>query len=128
MLLLDTCVAIWLSTEQERLSAVVRAAIARSAGSLYVSGITAFEFGLLRSTGRVSSALDAEEWFSLLLENHGLHEIPVSGAIAARSTALPAIHKDPADRMIVATAVIRGLPIATPDGTIPKYPGVTTVW
>ena len=65
---------------------------------------------------------------TLLAERYRLAEISVDAAVAARSARLPAIHKDPCDRIIVATAMIHHLPIVTPDTTIPQYPHVKTIW
>ena len=63
-----------------------------------------------------------------MVQWHGLHEIPVSGAIAARATLLPAIHRDPFNRILIATAQEHRLKIVTPDATIAKYPNLDTLW
>ncbi|MGP8202120.1 MAG: PIN domain-containing protein [Limisphaerales bacterium] len=57
-----------------------------------------------------------------------MRELPVSGVIAARATLLPAIHRDPFDRLLIATAQEHRLKIVTPDATIAKYPGLDTLW
>ncbi len=63
-----------------------------------------------------------------MVQWHGLRELPVSGVIAARATLLPAIHRDPFDRLLIATAQEHRLKIVTPDATIAKYPGLDTLW
>jgi PIN domain nuclease of toxin-antitoxin system len=57
-----------------------------------------------------------------------LHELPVSGLLAARATLLPAIHRDQFDRLLIATAQEHRLKILTPDATIAKYPNLDTLW
>ncbi len=59
---------------------------------------------------------------------HGLHEIPVHGSIAASSTMLPQLHKDPCDRVIISTAQRYDLIVLTPDALITRYPDVRTSW
>lgn len=128
MLLLDTCALLWLAADQQHLSAVARRAIAQHAGKLFVSAISAFEIGVKHQKGRLELPLKPEEWFTRALELHGLRELPITGQIAARSTALPPLHADPCDRIIVATAEIHSLTVATLDEVIRQYPGVRVSW
>ncbi len=128
MVLLDTCTLLWLAAEQSQLSPAAREAIARNAGRLFVSAISAFEIGIKHAKGRLSLPVEADAWFAQVLDFHGLREIPVSGRIAARSTALPPLHADPCDRLIVATALLHDFVIVTPDPLVRSYPGVVTDW
>jgi PIN domain nuclease of toxin-antitoxin system len=57
-----------------------------------------------------------------------LLELPVSSVIAARATLLPAIHRDPFDRLLIATAQAHRLRLLTPDPTITKHPNPETFW
>jgi PIN domain nuclease of toxin-antitoxin system len=98
------------------------------AGDLFVSAISAFEIGLKQKKGRLTLPLPAEQFFAVALSTHGLREVPVDGAIAARSTSLPPLHADPADRMIIATAQRDGLTILTPDPLIHAYPDTRVSW
>ena len=128
MLLLDTCAVLWLADDQESLSARAREAIEESAAGLFVSAISAFEIAIKHRQGKLRLPLEPAEWYAEALETHGLSEIPVSGEIALRATALPPIHRDPCDRFIIATALTKDLAVVTPDRTIPQYPGVRVVW
>src|SRR5579864_9518650 len=111
ILLLDTCCLLWLAADPARLSETSRALIARSAGSLYVSAISAFEIAVKSRKGRLTLALDPEAWFERALLAHGLIEEAVDWRIAARSATLRAVHADPCDRIIVATAQLRGMTV-----------------
>ena len=67
-------------------------------------------------------------WWDRAMTHHGLNVIPVSDVIALGSTALPPLHADPCDRMIVATASQVAAAVVTSDPLIRQYPGVTVVW
>lgn len=128
MLLLDTCTLLWLVAEPDRLSDKASGLIRRHAGALHISSITAFELGIKQRKGRLTLPLPAPEWFSRALALHGLRDVPIDGEIAGRSTQLPPIHGDPADRFIVATAQRDSLLILTPDPHIHAYPDTRVVW
>jgi PIN domain nuclease of toxin-antitoxin system len=123
-LLLDTCAAIWISTEQpfarQTTEAIERA---RAAGEPnYVSPITAWEVGLLVSRGRLNMQMTADRWFARLTEAPGLRlgEMPPSVLIA--SSFLPgALHGDPADRILAATAREFGYRLVTRDRPLLDY-------
>jgi PIN domain nuclease of toxin-antitoxin system len=57
-----------------------------------------------------------------------LREVPLDASVACAAAALPALHRDPFDRVIVALAQAHGLTVLTSDENIRKYPGVTTLW
>lgn len=128
MLLLDTCCVLWLVAEHQRFREATRALIERHAGRLYVSAISAFEVGIKSQRGALRLPLPAGQWWTEALAFHGLREVPVSGTIAARSTQLPALHADPCDRILIATAQERRLQLITPDSTIARYPDLQVVW
>ncbi len=128
MLLLDTCAVIWLAEGGKQLSAVARRAIREQAGALHVSAITAFEVAFLERKKRLELPEQAGKWYAEVLDVHGLHEVPISGAIASISASLPRLHDDPCDRFILATALVCNLGIVTADRMMEKYPRVSIVW
>ncbi len=128
MLLLDTCTLLWLVGDQGRLSQRARHLLAEHRGLLFVSAISAFEIGIKHRRGGLTLPMAPDEWFEAALGFHGLGEIPVGSRIAARSTQLPPLHADPADRIIVASAQAHGFTILTPDELIRAYPEVETAW
>ena len=105
MILVDTHALIWLRTGDARLGAGARRALddALRDEELSVSAMTFWEIALLKSKGRLDFPEDVGLWRRELL-GQGLAEIPVDGEIAIRANALPGLHADPADRIIVATA------------------------
>ena len=105
MILLDTCALLWLVLEPQRLSARAQKVIATSRGKLAVSAISAFEIALKVQKRKLTLPLPADEWWKGALAHHGIECIPVSAELALSSVALPQHHHDPADRIIIATAV-----------------------
>jgi PIN domain nuclease of toxin-antitoxin system len=128
VILLDTCALLWLVTDHALLSAKARRLLQHHAGSLYVSAITAFEVGTKHRKGKLALSRPPVEWFALTLDVHGLTPIAIDADIALRSTALPLLHADPCDRMIVATAQVRDLTVLTSDPLIRGYPDTRTAW
>jgi PIN domain nuclease of toxin-antitoxin system len=128
VLLLDTCALLWLAGGGESLSVAAREAIADPDARLFVSAITAFELGVKHRRGALKLPLPPFTWYDRALDFHQVQEIPIDGRIAASSTALPRLHADPCDRIIVATAQRDGLAIVTPDPLIRGYPKTLSVW
>ncbi len=128
MILLDTCVLLWLATDQKKLSSLAKNIIRDNAGSLNISAISSFEIALKYHRKKLLLPVTPAEWISTVLEHHGIREIPVNSKIATASAGLPFHHNDPADRMIIATAMTLGMTIVTPDPLIARYAGVTARW
>ncbi|MEQ1886633.1 MAG: type II toxin-antitoxin system VapC family toxin [Bryobacteraceae bacterium] len=91
-------------------------------GELFVSVISVWEVGLLESKGRLRLGLPCERWIQEALKTPGLTLAPLTPEIAVASTRLPgSFHPDPADRIIVATALDLGAKLATSDEAIIEY-------
>ena len=130
-LLLDTCAAIWLSA-REPMDAAAIAAIDQAAAerALWLSPITAWETALKVQSGRADAprvAVSAAHWYSSLLALPGVREAALNGAVALRSVDLPPIHRDPADRFLIATAIELGAAIVTRDARIIDYAAMGVV-
>jgi PIN domain nuclease of toxin-antitoxin system len=123
-LLLDTCATIWISKEDqvsaETLDALGRA---REAGdTIYVSPITAWELGLLVARGRMSLLMSPDRWFERLLQAPGLQLADMSPHVLIASSFLPGKPpRDPADRIIAATAREFGYTLVTRDRPLLAY-------
>lgn len=128
MLLLDTCALIWLSEGGNSISDTAREVMRDNAGALHVCAISAFEIALLSRKGRLKIPEPPDKWYVDIMAFHGLNELPITGAIAARAAMLPYIHNDPCDRIIIAASKEHNLDIVTADKIIPTYPEVTVVW
>jgi PIN domain nuclease of toxin-antitoxin system len=124
-LLLDTHCWIWLQDGlRDRFTREARRAIDEAIvkQQLLVSVISAWEVALLQSKGRIELSIDCEAWVNLALSTPGLSIAPLTPAIAVRSTRLPGdFHVDPADRILVATAIVEGACLLTKDRRILEY-------
>ena len=119
-IMLDTCGLIWLVNGGCKISRKTLEAI-EEAKIVYVSAATALEIGCKAAIKKLKLPMDAEEWYSKALSIHDLVEIPITGKIALFSASLPLIHKDPADRIIIATAILNRLPVVTHDSRFDQY-------
>ena len=118
MTVLDTHAFIWAWMEPERLStaAVEAIARARSAGGLAIASITVWEVAMLIERGRLRVFGTPERWIETAISGLGTSVIEITAAIATISVRLvEPIAKDPADRLIAATAIALGAPLVTAD-------------
>jgi PIN domain nuclease of toxin-antitoxin system len=106
VILLDTHAALWLRAGDAKLGPVARAEIERAwqAEEVAMSAMSFWEMAMLREKGRIEYPDDVSRW-RLEQLGQGLIEIPVDGEIGIRASALADFHADPADRIIVATAM-----------------------
>ena len=89
---------------------------------LLVSAISIWEIGMLVQKKRISLDKDPLEWVDVCLDNYGFKLVPLSPKIAIESTRLPHLtHADPADRMLLATALEENAVLATCDQTLLSY-------
>lgn len=123
-MILDTHALLWLDRDDPALGPVARRDIesAWRAGRVAVSAITFWEVAMLHERGRISLPVSANAWRADWLQA-GLAEIPVDGRIALLACALTDFHRDPADRFIAATAMIRKLSLLSADQKILDWPG-----
>ena len=121
-LLLDTDILLWAANEPERLSAATRALVENPNNDVVFSAISIWEIAIKTGRGRDDFRLHAG-FFRRGLFDNGYTELPMTGAHAAALAGLPAIHKDPFDRMLVAQATVEGLTVVTSDPAIANYPG-----
>jgi PIN domain nuclease of toxin-antitoxin system len=119
-LVLDTCALLWLVSGDDHLSKSSLDAIER-AFLVYVSSISAWEISLKHSRGDLVLPMEARAWFEAAMEKHSLTAVPVDIAIACRANSLPPHHKDPADRMIIATALELSAAVVSADRNFEKY-------
>lgn len=123
MTLLDTHVMLWLRLGETRLGPSARLEIdqAWQAGTVGVSAVSFWEVAMLQAKGRIRFAEDVGLWRREQLEQ-GIVEIAVNGEIGIRAARLVDFHADPADRLIVATA-LEGHRLVTADKRILGWPG-----
>lgn len=119
--LLDTHVLLWWLEDAGRLSAGQREILDQADGGrpLLVSDISLWEIAMLESLGRIRLALPLREWLAAAVAPPLVTRQGISPAIAAEVAALPgSFHRDPADRILVATARVLGATLLTSDRRI----------
>jgi PIN domain nuclease of toxin-antitoxin system len=125
-LLLDTCALIWI-VEDEQITTEASSAL-RVEGTegrpIMISPISAWERGMLVARGRVSSTLDPKAWFRRIAQRRDIRVAELTADILTDASFLPApVHKDPADRVLIATARALDLTLITRDRDILAYAG-----
>jgi len=132
VIVLDTHTLLWwASGDAEQLSTAATQAIEaeQNDGQIRVSSISVWELAMLVAKGRIALSMDIGEWLSVVSQIEVVRFMPVDNEIAVKSVELPGeFHKDPADRIIVATARKLAAPLVTADDKIRSYPHVRTIW
>lgn len=132
MIVIDTHVLVWWVNGSDSLSDAAEKVIKdtlNSDGEVIVSSISAWEISMLIEKGRLVLSMDVESWLDEVSQIDGVRFMPVDNEISIKSTMLPGeFHKDPADRMIVATARKLAVPLVTADEKIIHYEHVKTIW
>lgn len=120
MLILDThALYWWVNRTPDKLGQQHIEAI-ETAESLAVSAMTCWEMAWLVKHGRIALKLSVSDWLNQVEEN-GVVIIPVSRAIAECAVTLPEHHKDPVDRIIIATTIEHKAQLLSVDGRFPDY-------
>jgi PIN domain nuclease of toxin-antitoxin system len=124
LILLDTHVLLWLDRDDPSLGSTAdrMAERALAAGALATSAITFWEVALLLAKDRLELPRTVGEWRHDLVTN-GLVECPVIGEIGIVAARLEDLHGDPADRIILATALHHRATLVTVDQRILDWPG-----
>ena len=127
-LLLDTHVWFWAVESPHDLGEHCRSALESRDNDLIVATISTVEFGQLQTSKRIEFKGTLESWVRRGMEAMGLQTVVLSHAIALVSYTLPgSFHKDPADRLLVATAIQYGYTMVTADERILTYPHVLSM-
>ena len=124
-LLLDTHIVLWLDSGDNRLGASTRALIDgcwQNSGTIFLSAVSAWEIALLVDTGRIELDVPVEAWINRFLDRPGLRAMPLSHSAASRAYQLHHLeHRDPADRLLIATAIELACPLVTYDDRIASF-------
>jgi PIN domain nuclease of toxin-antitoxin system len=120
VILLDTCALLWLAHDQTKLSPEALRKIDKSP-VLFVSAISGFEVGLKYRASKLSLPVPPREWFEGVLRHHDISILDLDMEICLKASGLPPIHRDPCDRFIIATALVKGIPVMTADTRFKQY-------
>jgi len=127
--LLDTCAILFIAENTADLSpATLKLIDAAPAGDVFVSAISLAELACLQERGRITLKQHWRVWWNALLERTAWTCLPITTEVMAEAYSLPPpIHRDPADRVLIATARLERLTLVTTDGKIRNYPHVATI-
>jgi len=131
MIVLDTHAWLWFISEPEILSKKAAKAVSAAVKEkcVFVSSISAWEVALLVAKKRLELSLDVTDWIAKSESLPFIQFIEVSNSIGVKSVNLPPpLHTDPADRIIIATALSAGVPLVTKDKKLLNYRHVKTIW
>ena len=128
MILLDTHSWVWLASAPANLSSAAAAEIER-ADRLGVSPISVWEVAMLASRGRIQVSLEIGTWVSAALALDRVNIVPLIPEAAVLAVSLrDHLNRDPADCLIVATAITAQVPLVSKDAHIRAFPGVRAIW
>ncbi|HEY3128405.1 MAG TPA: type II toxin-antitoxin system VapC family toxin [Acidobacteriota bacterium] len=131
MIVLDTHVWVWWINGSPEVSVRAKRTIDKARGerTIYLSSISIWEVALLVERNRLRLNMDVRDWIEKVETLPFLNFIPVDNKIALKSVYLPGpLHGDPADRIIIATALMHDAVLVTRDEKIISYPHVRTLW
>ena len=131
MIVLDTHAWIWWVSNPEFLSENAKQIIDEAVANrnVLISTISTWEVAMLVSRGRLKLTMPPDDWVAASEALPFFDFVPVSNSIALKSVQLPGVlHNDPADRIIIATAISLGAALVTKDEKIRNYEHVKTVW
>lgn len=122
MILLDTHIWVrWIEPDTDPLPAIFSRMI-DSSDQVAVSAISCWEVTYLAKRNRLIFPLPVNEWLHAALDESGVISLPLTSQMASRAANLADIHRDPADRFIIATSLETGAMLLTLDGVFKNYP------
>jgi len=131
MIVLDTHAWIWWISNPSLLSESAKFIIDEEVTErkIFISSISVWEIAILVSCGRLKMTMSASDWVAASEALPFFNFVPVNNSIAMKSVNLPGtLHNDPADRIIVSTALSLGAVLVTKDEKIRNFPHIRTVW
>jgi len=121
-ILLDTCTFLWIATGSSRLSTDAAALFRDPDNHVFLSAVSAWEITVKHGLGRLPLPEPPSRFVPDLRERHGIRSLPIDEESATRLSALPDLHRDPFDRILVSQAITGGMVLLTPDRAITAYP------
>jgi len=126
-ILLDTHAFLWAVMDSERLTPKAREMMSDPANDLLLSAASAYEIAVKAAKGRLQLPEEPATYIKTRVATLGLQELAVTVEQVAAAAALPPIHADPWDRLLIAQARLEQIPILTADRLIQRYE-VETIW
>jgi PIN domain nuclease of toxin-antitoxin system len=126
-LLLDTCTFLWVTVGSDALSPIAIEVFADPKNEVYLSAVSVWEIHVKYRLGKLSLPLSPDKFIPKERERHMIARLDLSEQDTFHLLKLPAVHRDPFDRMIVCQAIEHSLTILTPDPLVTQYP-IRSLW
>lgn len=126
-LLLDTHVFLWWIADDERLSSKARRAIGDGRNEVLVSAVSAWEIVVKHELGRLTLPEAPDKFVPNQLRANAFGALPATVSHALAVARLPALHRDPFDRLLIAQAMVESLTLVSADEDLRRYP-VRVTW
>ena len=126
-LLLDTHAFLWIAIDDERMPRGLKAVLREPAHDLYLSAVSSWEMTVKAKSGKLLLPMPAWAFILESRERLGVQPLSLQETAVAHVSKLPAIHRDPFDRMLVCQAIQHSMTIVTSDTHIQRYP-IKTLW
>lgn len=124
--LLDTHIILWAAEDSPYLSKAAKVAVSDKSSEQFVSIISAWEVALKLGAGKLQLTGGLRKFYTIV-DDYGFSVVPVEREHIERLLSLPQYHKDPFDRLLVATAITDNMVLVTADRNMHKYP-VACLW
>ncbi len=126
-LLLDTHTLFWSVEEPSKVSARALAALQDPANSRLLSAATVWEIAIKMGQGKLKLSMPYRQWLETAITDLVLEILPITVDYGERYCVLPAHHKDPFDRLMIAQSLVDAIPIVGADTAFDAY-GVNRIW
>ena len=124
-LLLDTCTFLWVVAARDKLPTPVADLFGSPDNEVFLSAASAWEIAAKYARGRLILSERPERFVPKQRADHHIAALPIDEESALHASRLPALHRDPFDRLLVSQAIVHGMTILTPDPIISQYPART---
>jgi PIN domain nuclease of toxin-antitoxin system len=125
--LIDTHTLLWSVEEPSKVSALAMAALQDPANDRLLSAATIWELAIKFGQGEIALSMPYRQWMETAITDLKLGILPITVEYAERQSLLPPHHKDPFDRLLIAQALVDGIPLVSVDVAFDPY-GVTRIW
>lgn len=119
--LLDTCTLIWFFEGSTRIGAALRDRLTDPTHELFASDVSLLEITIKHQLGKFPLSAPPSRLIPALAHRHGIELSPLTRAHIAKLETLPLLHRDPFDRLLLATALVESMILVTPDPLIAQY-------
>ena len=125
--LLDTHVFLWLMSDHPNLSSTAKKIFLDSSNDILLSAVSGFEIAVKHGLGKLKLSEPPTIFMRQRIDNNNLIELAIIMAHATYLQDLPKHHRDPFDRLLIAQAMVEGIPLLTADKQLSAYP-VECIW